>query len=472
MEGFLQGIAEFSAWIWGIPLITLLLVSGLYMTFKLGFFQFRYFGYIVGQTFGSIFRRPKGEGTVTPFQALTSALSSTIGAANIVGVPAAIMFGGPGAIFWMWVIALIGMALKFAESVLAVEYREKNGNGEFVGGPMYYMKKGLNMKWLGVWFSFALMIELIPSIMVQGNSIANTVEATFSIPALWTGIATAILVSIVVFGGIKRIGKVTEIFVPFMALMYVGGAVVILLMNVKAVPEFFMLIFNNAFSPAPVMGGFAGAAIVEVIRWGFARGLYSNEAGLGTAPIAHAAATTDHPVRQGFWAVIGVVVDTLIVCTATAFVILSSGVWTEEGAMENSSALTSLAFEEYFGDFGAILVTIALIFFVLSTILVVVFYGAKQAEFLFGTKASYGMQVVYIIAVVLGAVGAAEVIWGFLDIMLAAILIPNVIAILLLSNKVKDLKNEFFSSDEYYRKDLKVKKRAKRQKAVREGYES
>ncbi|MFP3323334.1 sodium:alanine symporter family protein [Planococcus sp. SIMBA_160] len=464
----MQGIADFSAWIWGIPLITLLLVSGLYMTFKLGFFQFRYFGYIVGQTFGSIFRRPKGEGTVTPFQALTSALSSTIGAANIVGVPAAIMFGGPGAIFWMWVIALIGMALKFAESVLAVEYREKNGNGEFVGGPMYYMTKGLNMKWLGVWFSFALMIELIPSIMVQGNSIASTVEATFSIPALWTGIATAILVSIVVFGGIKRIGKVTEIFVPFMALVYVGGAVVILLMNVQAVPEFFMLIFSNAFSPAPVMGGFAGAAIVEVIRWGFARGLYSNEAGLGTAPIAHAAATTDHPVRQGFWAVIGVVVDTLIVCTATAFVILSSGVWTEEGAMENSSALTSLAFEEYFGDFGAILVTIALIFFVLSTILVVVFYGAKQAEFLFGLKAAHGMQVVYILAVILGAIGAAEVIWGFLDIMLAAILIPNIIAILLLSNKVKELKNEFFSSDEYYHKDRKVKKRAKRQKAIRE----
>lgn len=464
----MQGIADFSAWIWGIPLITLLLVSGLYMTFKLGFFQFRYFGYIVGQTFGSIFRRPKGEGTVTPFQALTSALSSTIGAANIVGVPAAIMFGGPGAIFWMWVIALIGMALKFAESVLAVEYREKNGNGEFVGGPMYYMTKGLNMKWLGVWFSFALMIELIPSIMVQGNSIASTVEATFSIPALWTGIATAILVSIVVFGGIKRIGKVTEIFVPFMALVYVGGAVVILLMNVQAVPEFFMLIFSNAFSPAPVMGGFAGAAIVEVIRWGFARGLYSNEAGLGTAPIAHAAATTDHPVRQGFWAVIGVVVDTLIVCTATAFVILSSGVWTEEGAMENSSALTSLAFEEYFGDFGAILVTIALIFFVLSTILVVVFYGAKQAEFLFGLKAAHGMQVVYILAVILGAIGAAEVIWGFLDIMLAAILIPNIIAILLLSNKVKELKNDFFTSDEYYHKDRKVKKRAKRQKAIRE----
>ncbi|RAZ79652.1 alanine/glycine:cation symporter family protein [Planococcus halotolerans] len=461
MDRFLQGIADFSAWLWGIPLITMLLASGLYMTFKLGFFQFRYFGYIVGQTFGSIFKKPKGEGTVTPLQALTSALSSTIGAANIVGVPAAIMFGGPGAVFWMWVIALIGMALKFSESVLAVEYREINEKGEYVGGPMYYMTKGLGMKWLGVWFSFALMIELIPSIMVQGNSVANTVEASFNIPPLWTGIASAILVSIVVFGGIKRIGKVTEIFVPFMALFYVGGAFVILLMNVSAVPEFFMLIFSNAFSPAPVMGGFAGAAIVEVIRWGFARGLYSNESGLGTAPIAHAAATTDHPVRQGFWAVIGVVVDTLIVCTATAFVVLSSGVWMEEGAMENSSALTTLAFESYFGTFGGILVTIALIFFVFSTILVVIFYGAKQAEFLFGLKASYGIQVVYILAVILGAVGAAEVIWGFLDIMLAAILIPNLIAILLLSKKVKQLKTEFFTSDKYYKKDMKEKKAAK-----------
>ncbi|MFC4712898.1 alanine/glycine:cation symporter family protein [Planococcus dechangensis] len=472
MERFLQGIAEFSAWLWGIPLITMLLVSGLFMTFKLGFFQFRYFGYILGQTFGSVFKKPKGEGTVTPFQALTSSLSSTIGAANIVGVPAAIMFGGPGAIFWMWVIALIGMALKFAESVLAVEYREKNANGEFVGGPMYYMTKGLNMKWLGIWFSFALMIELIPSIMVQGNSIASTVEATFNVPALWTGIITAVLVSIVVFGGIQRIGKVTEIFVPFMALFYVGGAFVILLMNVSAIPQFFMLVFSNAFSPAPVMGGFAGAAIVEVIRWGFARGLYSNEAGLGTAPIAHAAATTDHPVRQGFWAVVGIVVDTLVVCTATAFVILSSGVWMEDGAMENSSALTSLAFEAYFGDFGAILVTIALIFFVLSTILVVIFYGAKQAEFLFGLKAAHGMQVVYIAAVILGAVGAAEVIWGFLDIMLAAILIPNIIAILLLRNKVKELTVEFFTADPYYKKDMKEKRLKKKRKAAREGYES
>ncbi|MDG5473308.1 sodium:alanine symporter family protein [Jeotgalibacillus sp. ET6] len=457
MEGFLEGVATFSEQLWGYPLIAILLFSGIFMTVKLGFIQFRYPIYIFKQTFGSIFKKPKGEGTVTPFQALTSALSSTVGAANIVGVPAAIMFGGPGAVFWMWVIALIGMSLKFSESALAVHYREKNEAGEFVGGPMYYMTKGLGMKWLGIWFSFALMLELIPSIMVQGNSLSSTVEESFNIPALWTGIAVAVIVGIIVFGGIKRIGQVTQIFIPFMALVYVGGALVILFMNLNMLPEFFNLIFSNAFSPAPVVGGFAGAAIVDVIRWGFARGLYSNEAGLGTAPMAHAAAQTDHPVRQAFWSIGGIVVDTLVICTATAFVVLSSGVWTGENAMENSSALTTIAFESYFGTFGSILVTVSLIFFVLSTILVIIFYGAKQAEFLFGLKASYAIQFVYLAAIVLGAVGAAEVIWGFLDIMLAAILIPNLIAILLLSNKVKELKHEFFTSDKYYLKDIKKK---------------
>ncbi|AJD90548.1 sodium:alanine symporter [Jeotgalibacillus malaysiensis] len=454
MEGFINAVTVFSEWLWGIPLIAVLLFSGLFMTFKLGFFQFRHPLYIFKQTFGSVTKKPKGKGTVTPFQALTSALSSTIGAANIVGVPAAIMFGGPGAVFWMWVIALVGMSLKFSESALAVHYREKNEKGEFVGGPMYYMTKGLGMKWLGIWFSFALMLELIPSVMVQGNSVANTVNESFGVPVLWTGIIIALLIAIIVFGGIKRIGQVTQVVVPFMALIYIGGALVILFMNLGALPEFFNLIFSNAFSPAPVIGGFAGAALVDVIRWGFARGLYSNEAGLGTAPMAHAAATTDHPVRQAFWAVSGIVVDTLIICTATAFVVLSSGVWTDEGAMENSSALTTIAFAEYFGDFGSILVTVSLVFFVFSTILVVIFYGAKQAEFLFGLKASYAIQVVYIIAIVLGAVGAAEMIWNFLDIMLAMILLPNIFAILMMSNKVKELKNEFFTSDQYYLKDI------------------
>ncbi|WRP07138.1 sodium:alanine symporter family protein [Rossellomorea aquimaris] len=460
MDTFFDIIGKISAWLWGPPLIIVLGATGLYLTFLLKFIQFRYPLYIFKQTIGSVFKKPKGEGTVTPLQALTSALSSTIGAANIVGVPAAIMFGGPGAIFWMWVIALIGMALKFSESVLAVRYREKNEKGEFVGGPMYYMTKGLNMRWLGVWFAFALMIELIPSVMVQGNAVASTVEETFNVDGLITGIVVALIVVLIVFGGIKRIGKVTEIFVPFMALIYVGSALIILFMNIDAVPEFFSLILSNAFQPMSAMGGFAGVAVAETIRWGFARGLYSNEAGLGTAPIAHAAAQTDHPVRQGLWAIVGIVIDTIIVCTATAFVVLSSGVWTAENALDDPSALTTEAFSSYFGEFGGILVTISLIFFVLSTIIVIVFYGAKQAEFLFGWKAAQGIKIVYTVAIVLGSVGAAKVIWQFLDLALAAILIPNIIAVLLLSKEVKRLTNEFFTSDEYYLKDTgKVKEK-------------
>ncbi|WP_226671856.1 alanine/glycine:cation symporter family protein [Rossellomorea aquimaris] len=461
MDTFFDIIGKVSAWLWGPPLIIVLGATGLYLTFLLKFIQFRYPLYIFKQTVGSVFKKPKGEGTVTPLQALTSALSSTIGAANIVGVPAAIMFGGPGAVFWMWVIALIGMALKFSESVLAVRYREKNEKGEYVGGPMYYMTKGLNMRWLGVWFAFALMIELIPSVMVQGNAVASTVEETFNVNGLITGIIVALIVVLIVFGGIKRIGKVTEVFVPFMALIYVGSALVILFMNVDAVPEFFSLILSNAFQPMSAMGGFAGVAVAETIRWGFARGLYSNEAGLGTAPIAHAAAQTDHPVRQGLWAIVGIVIDTIIVCTATAFVVLSSGVWTAENALDDPSALTTEAFTSYFGEFGGILVTVSLIFFVLSTIIVIVFYGAKQAEFLFGWKASQAIKVVYTVAIVLGSVGAAKVIWQFLDLALAAILIPNIIAVLLLSKEVKRLTDEFFTSNEYYLKDtgkLKDKK--------------
>lgn len=457
MEKILSIVTSISTWLWGPPLIILLAGTGIYLTILLKFFQFRYPIYIFQQTFGSIFKKPKGEGTVTPFQALTSALSSTIGASNIVGVPAAIMFGGPGAIFWMWVIALVGMAIKFSESVLAVRYREKNEAGEYVGGPMYYMTKGLNMKWLGVWFAFGLMIELIPSIMVQGNAVSSAVSSSFSINPLYTGIFMALLVGVIVFGGITRIAKVTEILIPFMAIFYVGAALVIIFMNLNQLPEVFGMIFSYAFQPMAALGGFAGAAVAEVIRWGFARGLYSNEAGLGTAPIAHAAAQTDHPVRQGLWSVIGVLVDTLIVCTATAFVVLSSGVWTEEGAMDDPSALTTIAFTNYFGNAGGMLVTICIIFFVLSTILVVMHYGAKQAEFLFGLKAGAVIKVVYLIAIVLGSVGAAKTIWQFLDLALAGILIPNIIAVLLLSKEVKRLTNEFFTSEQYYLKDIKKK---------------
>ncbi|MBU8572478.1 sodium:alanine symporter family protein [Bacillus subtilis] len=458
MERLLVWIENISDWLWGPPLIILLTGTGLYFTILLKGFQFRYPLYIFKQTIGSVGKKPKGEGTVTPLQALTSALSSTIGAANIVGVPAAIMFGGPGAVFWMWLIALFAMAIKFSESVLAVHYREKNEQGEFVGGPMYYITKGLRMKWLGVFFSVALIVELIPSIMVQGNSVSVSLAETFSFNKIYAGIGIAFLIGLVVIGGVKRIGKVTEFVVPLMAGAYAGAGLLIVLMNLSSVPAFFSLVFSNAFTSSSAVGGFAGAALAETVRWGFARGLYSNEAGMGTAPIAHAAAMTDHPVRQGFWSVIGIVIDTLIICTTTAFVVLASGVWTGKNASIDPAALTTAAFQHYFGSGGGYFVSVSLVFFVVSTIMVVIFYGVKQAEFLFGRLAGHVIKFVYLAAIIIGAAGGAKAIWGFLDLALAFILVPNVIALLLLSRKVKALYTEFFTSEQYYLKDIRKTK--------------
>ncbi|MED3603159.1 sodium:alanine symporter family protein [Bacillus subtilis] len=458
MERLLVWIEHISDWLWGPPLIILLTGTGLYFTILLKGFQFRYPLYIFKQTIGSVGKKPKGEGTVTPLQALTSALSSTIGAANIVGVPAAIMFGGPGAVFWMWLIALFAMAIKFSESVLAVHYREKNEQGEYVGGPMYYITKGLRMKWLGVFFSVALIVELIPSIMVQGNSVSVSLAETFSFNKIYAGIGIAFLIGLVVIGGVKRIGKVTEFVVPLMAGAYAGAGLLIVLMNLSSVPAFFSLVFSNAFTSSSAVGGFAGAALAETVRWGFARGLYSNEAGMGTAPIAHAAAMTDHPVRQGFWSVIGIVIDTLIICTTTAFVVLASGVWTGKNASIDPAALTTAAFQHYFGSGGGYFVSVSLVFFVVSTIMVVIFYGVKQAEFLFGRLAGHVIKFVYLAAIIIGAAGGAKAIWGFLDLALAFILVPNVIALLLLSRTVKALYTEFFTSEQYYLKDIRKTK--------------
>lgn len=454
----LETIVKISDWIWGPPMIILLFLSGIFLTFRLGFFHIKHAGYIFKQTVGGIFKKQdplaKAEGTISPFQALTSALACTIGAGNIVGVPVAIMLGGPGAIFWMWVIALLAGCIKFSEVVLAVKYREKNAKGEYVGGPMYYITKGLNMKWLGVWFAAALMFEVAASNMVQANSLALSVKETFNINPVITGIIAMILVGAVIIGGIKRIGSFTEKFVPIMVFIYLAGALIIVISNINMVGEVFGLIFTYAFKPMAAVGGFGGAVIAQAIRHGFARGVYSNEAGVGTAPIAHATATTDHPVRQGLWGLAEVVIDTLVVCTATAFVILSTGVWKAEGAGNDPSALTSVAFAEGLGTVGGYIVTVSLLFFVVSTVIVLSFYGEKQAEFLFGHKAVWVVKVIYVLSIFVGAIGGARVMWSLLDISLAAMAIPNIVALLLLSKEVVRLKNEYFSSPEFYLKDI------------------
>ena len=402
------------------------------------------------QTLGSVNKKPKGEGTITPRQALTSALSSTVGAANIVGVPTAIMMGGPGAVFWMMVIAFLGMALKFSENVLGVHYREQNKKGEFVGGPTYYMKKGFKNKKLGTIFSlifaFALMIEIVPSIMVQGHSAASTMKDTFNVPMAVSGVILAVLAALVVFGGVKRIASFAEKIVPIMVGLYCFFGFLIILMNISHVPNVIWLVIEQAFNPTAAVGGTFGAALATTIRWGFARGIYSNEAGLGTSSIAHAAAKTDHPVRQAFWGISEIVVDTLIICSTTGFVVLVSGVWKASDAKAQSAALTARAFENTFGQFGSMMVSISMMFFVFSTVVVVIFYGSRMAEFLFGLTAGWVMKTIYVLSMIVGALGAAQQLWDLLDLALAAVLIPNVIAVIMLSPKVKSLTTDFFKN--------------------------
>lgn len=463
MQGLLDAIISFSNWIWGIPMLVIIVGGSIYLTIKLGFMQFRYFGYAMSQTFGKLFTKKdkavEGEGTLTAWQAASAALASAIGASNIVGVPVAVAFGGPGAIFWMWLVAFVGAGAKVAEIALGVKYRELNEEGEYVGGPMYYLPKGIKGplgKILGVLFSFFLMVELVPSIATQAVSVVQT-ATTMGIPNWASGLVLMILVGAVVFGGIKRIGRTTEKLVPFMAILYVIGAIVIIIVNIGELPRAIGMIFRHAFTPMAAVGGFTGSTIASAMRWGTARGVYSNESGMGTAPIAHATATTDHPIRQSLWGVFENVVDTLVVCTATGLIVVITGLYLDIPASE-AATMPSFAFQTLLGPgLGSFIVTLSITLFVLSTVIVIVFYGEKQAESLFGLKFAKVMRVIYVLAIMMGAFGTIQFLYQFLDIMLALIIIPNMIGLVILSDEVKDLYQEFFSNPEYYEK-AKAKK--------------
>ncbi len=445
----LEAIGKISDFIWGPPLLILLVGGGIILTVTLGFFQFKYLPFILKETFGKMFKKPNGEGTITPFQAACSALASTVGAANIVGVPVAIALGGPGAIFWMWIVALLGQATKFSEIILGIKYREKNEIGEYVGGPIYYLKKGLKSPILGVMCSFFFMLEIIPSISAQSLSVCQTVEAV-GIPKIITAIVMASLVALVVYGGIKRIGQVTEMLVPFMALIFIIATMIIIIMNISNVPHVFSLIFKGAFSPIAAIGGFGGSAIASTIRWGMARGLYSNEAGMGSAPIAHSAAITDHPVRQALWGVFEVIIDTLVICTMTALAVLTTGVW-EQVPADKAASMPAIVFQNAFGhNLGGIIISICLLLFVLSTIIVISFYCEKVAESLFGLKFSKAIRVLCLMAIIWGAVGSLESLFSILDLLLAFVVIPNMIGIILMRHEVKELKDEFFNDPKFY----------------------
>lgn len=470
--GIINSIAQvminIASWFWGIPILILIGGGGLYFSLRLGFVQIRHFGYICSQTFGKMFgnKEEQKEGEVSAFAAACTALASSIGASNIVGVPTAIALGGPGAIFWIWILAILGMATKYVEVSLGIMYREKNEEGDWVGGPYYYCKKGLGGPIgtiFGVGFAFFLMIELIPSIATQSAS-ATTQFEVFGIDQKIVAVVMAIIVVIVCIGGVKRIGSFCDKLVPLMALIYLLGALVIIFMHISEVPAAFAMIFKDAFTGRAAAGGFAGASFAMAVRWGAARGVYSNEAGMGTAPIGHAAANVDHPIRQGMWGVFEVTVDTIIVCTITALAVLVSGVWTAPGASENPGPLAQMAFASGFGaTFSNLFVSICVFLFVLSTVIVVVFYGERQAEFLFGRKFAKIWRWIYIVAVIVGGIGIKlATLYSLTDFFLGLILIPNMITIIILAPKVKKAQDEFFHTPgKYYMADIEAKKAKK-----------
>jgi AGCS family alanine or glycine:cation symporter len=434
-----------NGFVWGPPMLFLLVGTGVYLTIGTNFFSILKLGYVLKNTLLKIFSKDQsGEGEITPFQAVATALAATVGTGNIAGVATAIALGGPGAVFWMWVSAVFGMTTKFGEVVLSIKFREKTEDGRFVGGPMYYIANGLNMKWLATVFAvFGAIAAFGIGNMVQSNSVAASLQESFNISPLVTGLVLAVLTALVILGGIKRIGSVTEKLVPGMATIYILGAIFIIIMNGSHIPEAFGLIFGNAFTGTAAVGGFAGSTLAMAVRFGVARGVFSNEAGLGSAPIAHAASTTDHPVRQGLWGVFEVFMDTIVICTLTALAILVSGLW-NTGA--TGAALTTQAFDEAIIG-GGYIVSIGIMLFAFSTILGWSYYGERCAEYLFGEKAIVPYRVIWIPFVVIGAIGGLEFIWALADTMNGLMAIPNLVGVLMLSGTILKLTKEFFASE-------------------------
>lgn len=441
VNGFINGI------VWGWPMLILIIGAGLYYSVRTKFFSITKLGYTLKNTLFKMFSKgDTGEGEVTAFQAVSTALAATVGTGNIAGVATAIAMGGPGALFWMIFAAVLGMTTKFAEVVLAVHFREKTEDGRFVGGPMYYISNGLNLKWLAKIFAFfgALAAFGIGN-MTQANSITDALNTTFGLPELPVGIIVAALTAVVIIGGIKRIGQVTEILVPFMAAFYIVGGLFIILSNASQVPAAIGTIVRLAFTPAAATGGFAGSTVLLAMRYGIARGVFTNEAGLGSAPIAHAAATTDNAVRQGLWGVFEVFIDTIVIAAITGLSIVVSGAW-ETGL--TGANLTIHAFNTVIPVYGGWIVSIGLMLFAFSTILGWEYYGERSFEYLVGPKFNVAYRLVYVPFIVVGAIGGLELIWDIADTLNALMAIPNLIGLLFLSPVVVKLTKEFFADKE------------------------
>lgn len=438
-----EWLSQASGLIWGPAMLALLLGVGVYLTIGLKALPWRK----TPRAFVLLWRGrksgPEEEGDITAFEALMTALSATIGTGNIAGVATAIFLGGPGAVFWMWMTALFGMATKYAEAVLAVQYREVDELGKYVGGPMYYIKNGLGAKWRWLAAAFALFGTLASfgiGNMVQAHSVADAVESMFHIPDWISGAVMTLFTAFVILGGINRIADVAAKLVPFMAISYIAGASIIIIADIEKVPAALGLIIDSAFNGTAAAGGFAGAAVWAAIRYGVARGAFSNEAGLGSAPIAQAAAKTTNPVQQGMISMLGTFIDTLVVCTMTALVIVMTGAWSSG---ENGAALSTLAFNTGLPGWGGYIVVFGLVIFAYTTILGWSYYGERCAEFLFGVRVITPYRLLWIGAIPLGAMGKLTVIWALADVMNGLMAIPNLLALGLLSPVLFKLTREY-----------------------------
>jgi AGCS family alanine or glycine:cation symporter len=439
MQEFLGSISSF---VWGPITIVLLVGTGILVTLIVPFIQLRKFGYAWKLISGK-YDDPEDKGEITHFQALSAALSATIGTGNIAGVGTAVALGGPGAVFWMWITAVFGMALKYGECLLSLKYRTIHPDGVVGAGPMYYLEKGLGQKWLGVLFAvFAAIASFGIGNMVQANSVAEPVLTYFGIPKLATGLFIGILVFLVIVGGIKRIGQVASRLVPIMAIFYIIGALVVIFANISQVPAALGMIFTDAFTGTAATGGFAGAAVAQVIRFGVARGVFSNEAGLGSAPIAHGAARTKEPVREGLVAMLGPFIDTIVICTMTALVIILTGAFTS-GA--TGSDLTAKAFNIGLPGPGGYIVAIGIIFFAFSTAISWSYYGDRCVDYLFGQKLVMPYRVLFCILLPVGAYVKLATVWTISDIFNALMAWPNLIGLIFLSPVIIKTTKEYFA---------------------------
>ncbi len=434
-------LSEMSNFVWGPITLILIMGVGLLLSIRIKFLSLRNIPYGFRQLFKG--RTEIGEGTIAPFNALMLSLSATIGTGNIAGVATAIGIGGPGALFWMWCSALLGMATKYGEAVCAVHFREKDESGAFIGGPMYYIKNGLGKRWIwlaGLFAFFGGIAGFGIGNAVQANSVAKSMENAFNIPQWLSAIVLIVLVTAVLFGGVKRIANVAKHLVPFMGISYVSVGLLVILWNLTSLPSAFMLIIESAFSPVAAQGGFAGAAVMMAIQFGVARGVFSNEAGLGSAPIAHAAAATDNPVRQGSIAMLGTFIDTLIVCSITGLAIVVTGVWTGEA---KGAAMTQAAFNTVL-PFGDKVVAVALAVFAFTTILGWSYYGERCVSFLFGPKSTWVYRVLWVLVIPVGVLLQLDTVWLIADILNGLMALPNLIALVLLSGLIARLTSDFF----------------------------